>query len=127
MSRGGARPGAGRPKGSKSQYKRASDAALLMSNHAMSMAKDIPPEIANMTPLQVMLKAMTLEAARNNWKQAAVFAEKAAPYVHPRLSAIDVNANVRRTIDEFSDEELIMLAGASESADGDEAPDSFTH
>ena len=120
-------PGAGRPKGSKSQYKRASDAALLMSNHAMSMAKDIPPEIANLTPLQVMLKAMTLEAARNNWKQAAVFAEKAAPYVHPRLSAIDVNANVRRTIDEFSDEELIMLAGSSESSDGDETPDSFTH
>jgi hypothetical protein len=80
-----------------------------------------------MSPLQIMLKAMSIEAAKNNWKQAAIFAEKAAPYVHPRLSAIDVNANVKRSIEEFTDEELIMLAGASESADRDFEEDSITH
>jgi transposase len=44
-------------------------------------------QIATMTPLDVMLHAMKLEVANAQWRLAAVFAEKAAPYIHPRLAS----------------------------------------
>jgi hypothetical protein len=44
-------------------------------------------QIAAMTPLDVMLHAMKLEVANAQWRLAAVFAEKAAPYIHPRLAS----------------------------------------
>ena len=116
---GGARAGAGRPKGSKNRF--------TVHGRAMDDAKqflsglDVPPEIAAMTPLQVMLKAMAIEAAKDNWKQAAFFAKEAAPYVHPRLTSVNVNATVKKSIDDFTDEELALIAigaeGGEERAD----------
>ncbi|NVN09722.1 hypothetical protein HUK84_00910 [Nguyenibacter vanlangensis] len=52
-------------------------------------------------------------------KLAMMAAEKAAPYVHQKLAAIDMNATVRRSITEFSDAELAALAQA-EGDDGSE-------
>ena len=75
--RGGARPGAGRPPGSK--------------NHRSAEVARQATE-AGITPIEVMLSAMrdlweegTSEAKR----EAARIAKDAAPYVHPRLASID--------------------------------------
>jgi hypothetical protein len=81
MRRGGRRPGAGRPPGSKNQ--RTAEIARAAVE-------------AGITPIEVMLNAMrelwdqgTPEAKR----EAATIAKDAAPYVHPRLSSIDQNIN----------------------------------
>lgn len=82
--RGGARKGAGRPPGSASAKTRAiADAAAA----------------AGITPLEVMLLAMStcLAAAkrtngdkrRDLLAQAAAHAKDAAPFMHPRLAAVD--------------------------------------
>ena len=75
--RGGARPGAGRPPGSKNQ--RSAEVARQAAE-------------AGITPIEVMLSAMrdlweegTSEAKR----EAARIAKDAAPYLHPRLASID--------------------------------------
>ena len=81
--RGGSRPGAGRPPGSKNQ--RSAEIARAAVE-------------AGITPIEVMLTAMrdlwevgTPEAKR----EAATIAKDAAPYVHPRLASIDQTVNER--------------------------------
>ena len=80
-SRGGRRPGAGRPPGSKNRK------SSEIAREAME---------AGITPIEVMLSAMrdlwdegTSEAKR----EAARIAKDAAPYVHPRLASIDQTIN----------------------------------
>ena len=75
--RGGRRPGAGRPVGSKNQ--RTAEIARAAAEEGI-------------TPIEVMLGAMrdlwaigTPEAKR----EAAEIAKDAAPYIHPRLASID--------------------------------------
>jgi hypothetical protein len=75
--RGGVRPGAGRPVGSKNQR----------SAEVARKAAD-----AGMTPIEVMLTAMRElweEGTPEARKEAARIAKDAAPYVHPRLASID--------------------------------------
>src|SRR4026207_522444 len=76
-NRGGRRPGAGRPVGSKNQ--RSAEIARAAAE-------------SGITPIEVMLGTMrelwaqgTPEAKR----QAAEIAKDAAPYIHPRLASID--------------------------------------
>jgi hypothetical protein len=71
---GGPRPGAGRPRGSAN--KKTQEIA------AQAMAEGI-------TPLEVMLKAMRMAWENSNISDAVEMAAKAAPYVHPRLQAVD--------------------------------------
>ena len=85
-TRGGKRPGAGRPKGKSSQK---TIARLRIAEQAT--AKGI-------TPLDVMLQTM-----RALWDQdtadaklaALQIAKEAAPYFHPRLSAIEQNTTLK--------------------------------
>jgi len=76
-NRGGKRPGAGRPIGSKNQ--RTAEIARAAAE-------------SGITPIEVMLGTMrelwalgTPEAKR----EAAEIAKDAAPYIHPRLASID--------------------------------------
>lgn len=73
MPRGGSRPGAGRKKGSKTRRRRqvAQQAAA-----------------RGITPLEVMLEAMRAHHEAGRLDSAAEVARHAAPYVHPRLSAM---------------------------------------
>lgn len=73
MGRGGKRAGAGRKPGSKN---------VLSREIADRAAKE------GITPLEVMLKAMRLHVVQNEWDRAAAIAERAAPYMHPRLQAV---------------------------------------
>jgi hypothetical protein len=85
-TRGGKRPGAGRPKGKPSQK---TIARLKIAEQATA---------EGITPLDVMLRTM-----RALWDQdtaeaklaACEIAKDAAPYIHPRLSAIEQNTTLK--------------------------------
>lgn len=100
MPRGGARPGAGRRPGSKNK-----------TNAAIAQAASAE----GISPIEVMLNAM-----REFWSRgtpddtlaAVQIAEKAAPYCHPRLAA--VQQDVKHTakddqplLPEYTEEEII--------------------
>ena len=75
--RGGARPGAGRPRGARNRKSREKAEAI---------------ERSGLTPLDYMLKVM-----RNPKSDAAVrldAAKSAAPYVHARLAAVEHSGKV---------------------------------
>jgi hypothetical protein len=77
MSKGGVRPGAGRPKGVPNKVTLEREAELAESG---------------LMPLDHMLRILRNEsetADRRDWA-----AEKAAPYCHPRLTSVDVKANI---------------------------------
>lgn len=45
-------------------------------------------EIKNLSPLDVMLRAMREQAAGGNWDAAASLAKDVAPYVHSKLASL---------------------------------------
>lgn len=59
----------------------------------------------NMTPLEVMLACMRAAAQQGHAALAVDFASKAAPYVHPRLQAIELD------LKDIGDDELRQAAG----------------
>ena len=74
MARGGKRAGAGRKPGSATKRTREiADAAAA----------------EGVTPLEVMLKAMREHYDAERWDEAAAVAKDAAPYMHPKLAAIE--------------------------------------
>lgn len=81
MGHGGARPGSGRKKGSQ--------------NKNISAVRERTREIAeraiaeHLTPLEVMLMAMREAVEASDMAKAASFAKDAAPYLHPRLAAVE--------------------------------------
>lgn len=79
MPKGGKRPGAGRPKGSR--------------NKATQKRRDIAERALadGVTPLEVMLEAMRDAYKGGGAVAASVYAKEAAPYVHPRLASIDAD------------------------------------
>jgi hypothetical protein len=75
MAKGGAREGAGRPKGATTKRSREiADRAAL----------------AGVMPLEIVLQAMRLYWEAGNHDKAAAIAKDAAPYMHPRLTSVDV-------------------------------------
>jgi hypothetical protein len=77
--KGGARPGAGRKPGSANKKTR---------EIADKAAQD------GITPLEVMLEAMREFRVKGDLEKAASVAKDAAPYMHPRLSSVEMNAKV---------------------------------
>lgn len=80
MALGGRRPGAGRKPGSAT--KRTREIAERASSEGI-------------TPLEVMIKAMRNADAEGNAREAAYYANMAAPYVHPRLASINAQQTVQ--------------------------------
>jgi hypothetical protein len=109
----GARKGAGRPLGSANRK------TLEIANKAAEQG---------ITPLEVMINVMRAHYDAREFAEAVEVAVKAAPYLHSKLSSVDVKATVKRDIEEYTDAELIALAMQSRSGDreGTEAPQS-TH
>ncbi len=73
-ARGGTRAGAGRKKGT-------------LTRRTQEIVAKATAE--GITPLEVMLQAMRQSWEAGNIVLASGFAEKAAPYVHPRLAAVE--------------------------------------
>jgi hypothetical protein len=89
-----------------------------------------PSDIAKILPKDVMLIVMRQALIANNEKLALHAAEKAAPYFHARLSSVEMNATVRRSLSDFTDDELAAIAGESgsdECEDGAEPAAGRTH
>jgi hypothetical protein len=84
---GGRRENAGRPKGAKNKATRARE---LAANNAIdeTLAKLTQEEIQRFTPLEIMIMAMHLLLQSGNLLGAVGVAEKAAPYVHSKLSSL---------------------------------------
>lgn len=98
--RGGARKGSGRKAGS-----------------ATAKTREIADKAAEngITPLEVMLKAMHYSMGKfdetevvDHLVAAAAFAKDAAPYIHPRLSAVEVDGKLKVSLAD----ELAALNGA---------------
>lgn len=98
--RGGARVGAGRKKGGTSEAK---EVGRKVSGR---VAKNLAA--ANATPLEIMARVMAGDTSVTEMQFEA--AKAAAPYIHPKLSAIQMNATVRRSVADMSDDELSALA-----------------
>jgi hypothetical protein len=83
MALGGARPGAGRKKGS-----------------ATAKTREIADRAAaeGVTPLEFMLKVMRDETAERS--ERLDMAKSAAPYIHPRLSAVEAKVAVTEQVEE---------------------------
>lgn len=77
MSRGGARPGAGRKKGTRSR---------LTQTQADKVARIAG---ADVLPLEVMVGRMRELWHGGSKDEAVAIAEKCAPYFHPRLAAVE--------------------------------------
>ena len=92
---GGARAGAGRPKGSKAVRTKAK-ATVEKAAAEMQTSGSISAETAKMTPLDVILRSMWLAVEQGNWSAAASFAREAAPYLHSKLASVDLTANIRK-------------------------------
>ena len=91
MPSGGARPGGGRPRGS-----------------ATKKSKEIRDKAAltGVTPLEVMIEAMRFYKAQGNRDRAAAIAKDAAPYMHPRLTAMEVGNKVGES---FKQERTVII------------------
>ncbi len=101
-SKGGARPGAGRKKGEPNRR----------TVEAQAMAKT-----KGVTPLEYMLSVMHND---NDAKMRFAAAQAAAPYLHAKLSSVEMNAKVtHRTLAE----ELNELNELNEAAQ----PDASSH
>lgn len=71
--RGGARKGAGRPRGAATKRTRA-----IADRESRK----------GITPLEVMLTAMREHAKKKDWDAAASIAKDAAPYMHAKLASV---------------------------------------
>jgi hypothetical protein len=63
-----------------------------------------------------MLTLMRAYFKEMRYAEAVAIAEKAAPYVHPRLSAANITV---KTISQMTDEELDIALAAVEAIDSD--------
>jgi hypothetical protein len=77
------KPGPGRPKGAKNKRTKAVEAAVAA---------------AGITPLEFMLNVLQDDLAPLDDRKWA--AQNAAPYVHAKLSSVDMKAEVEATIEE---------------------------
>ena len=103
MASGGARPGAGRPKGTGRPLKERAIGKRCRET--------------GQTPLEVMLFAMRHAFRAGRYDLAALHAKNAAPYVHARLTAAKMEF---KRLEEMTDDELAAhIAAAERFAEGD--------
>lgn len=98
----------GRPKGSVTSATKRKRALL------ERVEKDLTSK--SMTPMHIFSRVMQGDTSVTEMQFEA--AKAAAPYIHPKLSAVTMNATVKRSVTEYSDDELAALAGEGE-AEGD--------
>lgn len=73
----------GRQKGTPNKATVEREAKLAESRERI-LASLLPEQIAAMSPLDIMLQAMQIEAQSGDWRAAAALAKEAAPYLHAK-------------------------------------------
>ena len=91
----------GRQKGTKNR--------TTLEREAATAAVVAEAKANGIQPLEVLLGSMRKSWAQGDCKQASLYAEKAAPYVHARLSSTDLKVSDDRTINELNINELDAL------------------
>ena len=85
---------------------------------AMSLVAGMSPEErAKILPRDVLLKIMRQAFEVGNVPLAMSAAKECAPYFHPKLANTELHATLRRAPSDFTDQELLALAGRSEAQD----------
>jgi len=132
---GGRRPGAGRPKKVDGPRRPPIEVtiekeAVVIPGRTRQTAGLTASQIADLKPLEVMLRTMRLLASEDNWVGATAVAEKAAPYMHARLATTtimgDADAPVRiehavRLVDERKPVELFLNEWQPKMIEGEAA------
>jgi hypothetical protein len=105
MPRGGARPGAGRKRGSETESTR-------RKRYQRQAAREAVQEVirAGETPLEYMLRVMRTS---DDTKRCDAMAIAAAPYLHARLSNATVTTQHKRGLADIDTAELIAALRAS--------------
>ena len=106
MPRSGRRAGAGRKAGAATRVTRE------VADRAAA---------ANLTPLEYMLSVMQDEAQPQHVRLSA--ASMAAPFIHPRLTAVDARMNGALTVDVLSEEEKERRAKEQDRRALEKSPD----
>lgn len=110
-NRGGARKGAGRKPGTKERIAKAGAKERAVAVHQAVLAR-IEPESAKLDPVEAIMETVEWAIERfracaliEDWKGAQEWAEcmndwsaKAAPYIRPRLAAVEAKVNVNITV-----------------------------
>ncbi|WP_010508395.1 hypothetical protein [Komagataeibacter europaeus] len=78
----------------------------------MKVARELKD--AGATPLDILSRVMQGDVSITEMQFEA--AKAAAPYIHPKLSAIQMDARVRRSVEDMTDEELVALASGEEGS-----------
>ena len=99
MSRGGKRPGAGRKPGMMTATRKA-----ILDRTNMALA-------AEQTPLEVILQIMRNAASDDDRLKAAI---AAAPYVHPRLAAVEHSGDKDNPVSTHTRIEMVVVDAASD-------------
>ena len=77
-------------------------------------------EAKALKPLDVLLMVMRMALKAGNSQLAVACAEKSAPYCHARLSNMELQANVTRSVRDLSNEELMALVAEGNQQREDE-------
>jgi len=100
---GGARQGAGRKKGASTTMNEAARKSALASGQS---------------PLEFLLNAMRDNGRDFHTRLDA--AKAAAPYIHAKLSNVDMTAKIEKDVTALSDAELLSIAAASSANSSEE-------
>ncbi len=101
----------GRAKGTKNRTTLARENAIVEATADLTDA-----DIRSMTALEIMQRAARLRAEAGDWNGAAFIAARLAPYVHPRLSAIVMDATISDAdVTTLTDEQLAARIAHLES------------
>lgn len=83
-------------------------------------ARAVALAASGLTPLEYMLHILRNESADKVDRFEA--AKAAAPYIHPRLAAIEHSGTIKTSINEISDDELLYIAATGAAPNGHIAP-----
>ena len=109
---GGRRPGGiktgGRQKGSLNR-KTIAKIAMTVTGELGPDEEIDPLVLKNISPVDTMLFVMRLQLKNKQWAAAQAAARDAAPYLHARLSNVTQDVNIKRSLAEYTTEELEAL------------------
>ena len=112
MAGRGRRPGSpktgGRQIGTQNRATLEAKKALLEAERALG-AKLSEAEVKAMSPVDVMTLVMRTALKAGNYQVALTAATNLAPYIHPRLSNINVDATIKKSMADYTNEELEAL------------------
>ena len=103
------------------------DTIVQLREANMVIAKELTSDQMDaLTPKEVMMRIMRTAYKSGHIPLALAAAEKCAPYIHARLQAVAVTADLRRRPHDFTDQELLALARDVSEDEEEEVPTKIT-